>query len=86
MTPHQQMGLGALMVIGSIVTGYVVSCVVPAKHYPRTAGVLATNAVMAALTFAGVDPAAYIVVWLAIFSIFPIGYAIESDERFKNSN
>lgn len=74
------------MVIGSVVVGYIVSCVVPAKHYPRTAGVLAANAVLAAFTFAGVDPAAYIAIWFALFSLAPIGHAIDTDHRSKNSN
>lgn len=55
MTPEQKIGLGALMLMGAVVVGYIVSCIVPARHYPRIAGVLAANAVIAGLAVAGVS-------------------------------
>jgi hypothetical protein len=55
-TPEQKFGVGVLILIGAIVAGYIVRCVVPARHFPRTAGLLAANAVAAGLAVAGVEP------------------------------
>jgi hypothetical protein len=85
-TSNQLLGLGVLFVIGSIVVGYIVFCLVPAKHYPRTAGVLAANACMGGLTAAGIEPAAYIVVWMAFASMYALMHTVDSDIRGRNSN
>ena len=68
MTAEQKLGIGALFVIGAIVAGYIVYCIVPDRHYPRVAGALAANGIMAGLTAAGIEPAAYIVIWFALAS------------------
>jgi hypothetical protein len=82
MTPEQKLGLGALMLIGAIVVGYIVRCVVPARHYPRTGGFLAANASIAGLTVAGVEPAAHMIFWVAVASLYPAGiWAIEEDGK-----
>lgn len=84
MTDGQKIGLGVLFFIAAIVVGYIVFCLVPAKHYPRTAGVLAANALVAGLALAGFEPAGALTVWLATLSFFfVVFHAIEAD---KNSS
>ena len=63
------LGLGVLIGIGAIVVGYVVSQIAPKQHYPRIAGVLASDAVVGGLTYVGVEPAAYMLVWWVLFSL-----------------
>lgn len=70
MTQHQVYGLGTLMTIGAVLIGYIVYLIVPTKHFPIIAGVLAADAVMGALAFYGVDPAGEILVWFLLATGF----------------
>lgn len=84
MTGDQKIGLGALFFIAAIVVGYVVFRLVPAKHYPRTAGALAANALVAALALAGLEPAGTLTVWVAVLSfIFVTFHAFEADKNLR---
>lgn len=57
--------LGVLIGAGAIVIGYIVRMVVPNKHFPWTAGVLASNVVIAAFAYAGMKIAGIILpAWL----------------------
>jgi hypothetical protein len=84
-TPEQQFALGVLILIGAIVVGYVVRCVVPDRHYPRTAGLLAANALPAGLAVFGIEAAAYVVfilVFLTVRSLsFGFPWMLDVDEE-----
>jgi hypothetical protein len=74
-TPEQVgalIGLGALFVIGAIVVGYTVYRIVPDRHYPEVAGVLAAIATIAALAAAGIDPAPYILIIVVVIAIIAL--------------
>jgi hypothetical protein len=79
MTPEQKIGLGAIMLIGAVVVGYVVRCVVPKQHYPRVAGVLAANVSLAGLAVAGIEPAVSIIVFGSVLSVYAGFYAAGAD-------
>jgi hypothetical protein len=42
-------GLAVMLGVGAIVVGYLVYCIVPANHFPRTAGLLTANLVLGVL-------------------------------------
>jgi hypothetical protein len=52
------------MLIGAAVLGYIVHCVMPERHHPEIAGVLAALAAIAGLPAAGIEPAAIILIIL----------------------
>jgi hypothetical protein len=72
MRPGQSIGLGVLITVGAIVGGYLVYLLVPKKRI--VAGILAANAIIAAMALAGVDVAEAPVGWFAFFS-FLVGVA-----------
>ena len=68
---NQQIALGVLIGAASIVIGYVVARVMPKRHFPVLAGVIASNAIIAGLAYWGVDVAGKMVMWwLIITGIF----------------
>lgn len=67
-TQNWEMAVCVLAIVGATVAGYVVSCLVPAAHYPRTFGWLTAAAIMAGLTIAGVKPVADILAPFIAFS------------------
>jgi hypothetical protein len=74
MRPGQSIGLGVLITVGAIVGGYLVYLLVPKKHFRIVAGILAANAIIAAMALAGLDVAEALVGWFAFFS-FLVGVA-----------
>src|SRR5262245_31769602 len=68
MRPGQSIGLGVLITIGGIVAGDLVYLLVPKKHFRIIAGILAANAIMAALALAGVEVAEMLVGWFALLA------------------
>ena len=74
MRPGQSIGLGVLITVGAIVGGYLVYLLVPKKHFRIVAGILAANAIIAAMALAGVEVAETLVGWFAFFS-FLVGVA-----------
>lgn len=54
---REDAGLGVLIGVGAIVVGYLVYCIVPADHFPRTAGLLAANAFVGGLAHYGLPVA-----------------------------
>ncbi len=53
MMTNRGAGLAVLIAAGAIVAGYLVYRIVPPKHFPRTAGLLAANVIVGALAYAG---------------------------------
>jgi uncharacterized protein YPO0396 len=53
--------LALLVALGAAMVGYAVFRLVPEDHYPRVAGWLASNVIVAALALIGVEVAAEIV-------------------------
>lgn len=76
---HQMIGLGVLIGVGAILLGYVVRLFVPAKHFPWTAGLLASNAVVAACAYAGVSIAGVMIEGWLIASIFAFAISLRVD-------
>jgi hypothetical protein len=77
---YQAIALGVLIGVGAIVIGYVVRLIVPNKHFPRTAGLLASNAVIAALAYAKVTVAGTMLVWWLAVSFFAAYVTVTTDE------
>jgi len=50
--------------------------VVPARHFPRTAGLLAANAVAAGFAVAGIEPAAYVAGVLGFLTVFYMSFGV----------
>jgi hypothetical protein len=57
MRPGQPLGWGVLITVGAHCGGYLVYFLLPNKHLCIVAGILAANAVIAAMASAGVDVA-----------------------------
>lgn len=55
----QDLAVGIVAISSAIVGGYVVSCLVPQAHYPRTFGVMTANAILAGLALLGVQAVEY---------------------------
>lgn len=69
---NQEFGLGVLILVAAIITGYGVSRLVPKGHFPIIAGLLAGNALVAGLAVAGVAVAGHMVVWIALLSVWGV--------------
>jgi hypothetical protein len=63
--------MATLAISAAIVGGYIVSCLVPKAHYPRTFGVIAANAILSGLALLGVAAVAHadVLMWFLILSI-----------------
>jgi len=68
MTSSQIYGLGTLITIVAIVVGYCVYLLVPKRHFPVAAGVLAADAVIAGLALWGVAVAGDILIWFVVIT------------------
>jgi hypothetical protein len=79
MTEEQKVGLGVVIIAGAIVVGYLVSLVIPAKHFPRTAGLLSSNAVIGALAWGGVPVAGNLTLPFAYLSFFGVMCTVALD-------
>jgi hypothetical protein len=80
---YQAIGLGVLIGVGAILAGYLVKMVVPKKHFPWTAAVLATNAVVAVFAYWGVKIAGIMLPgWLTV-SMFAAAFAFRVDLYIK---
>jgi hypothetical protein len=56
---------------------------VPARHFPRTAGLLAANAIIAGLAVAGIEPAALLAPW-ALFASVCLGMYLLQDDWWES--
>lgn len=83
---YQMLGLGVLIGVGAIITGYIVRVIVPDKHFPWTTGLLATNAVVGAFAYAGVEAAGYMIVWWPIVSLCGGGFMLLADFDLKSKS
>jgi hypothetical protein len=67
---YQMIGLGVLIGVCAILLGYIVRLAVPNKHFPWTAGLLASNAVVALPAYAGVKIAGPLLMGWLLCSMF----------------
>jgi hypothetical protein len=81
---QQMVALGVLIGAGAIVVGYIVKLLVPKKHFPWTAGVLASNVVVAAFAYAGVKIAGIILPPWLIGSILVRSCSLIADFDIRN--
>lgn len=77
---NQAAGLGVLIGVAAIVAGYLVSCMVPANHFPRTAGLVTANAIIGSLAYAGVDVAGEMLGWALALS-YAAGLVLLGQDR-----
>ena len=86
MSSNQIVGLGLLIGLGAVAVGYLVSNLVPRQHFPRTAGVLATNAVIAGFAVAGVEVAAQMLGWFVLITVAAAWQLVgaDADERERS--
>lgn len=80
---NQMAGLGVLIGSGAIVVGYIVKIIVPNKHFPWTAGVLAANVVVAAFAYAGVKIAGTMLPAWLLGSMFAVSISLYADFLIK---
>lgn len=84
--PIEDLGLAVLIGVGAIVIGYIVRIIVPNKHFPWTAGLLATNAVVAGFAYAGVQAAGLMLVWWPMVSISVGAFTLIADFELKSKS
>ena len=80
---YQMIGLGVLIAVGAVLIGYIVRLVIPDKHFPWTAGLLASNAVIALPAYAGVKIAGPLLLWWLFCSMFAATASFIADMNLR---
>jgi hypothetical protein len=75
--PAAQQGLSIIIACAAVIAGYVVSLVIPSRHFPKTAGILVAIMIVAGLSYAGIQAASdFLTIWAAILGVLAVSCAI----------
>lgn len=80
---YQMIGLGVLIGVGAVLIGYFVRLIVPNKHFPWTAGLLASNLIVALPAYAGVKIAGPLLMGWLFCSMFAAPVSVIADQNLK---
>jgi hypothetical protein len=81
---YRMIGLGVLIGAGAILIGYIVKLVVPNKHFPWTAGLLASNVVVALPAYVGVEIAGPLLMGWLFCSMFVATASVIADLNLRD--
>jgi hypothetical protein len=79
MTPDlaTQQGLSIIIACASVIAEYIVSLVVPQRHFPKTAGILVAMMIVAGLSYAGIQAASdFLTIWATILGVLAVSCAM----------
>lgn len=74
---NREYALALVICVGAVLVGYGVFRLVPEHHYPRVAGWLAANVIVATLALLGVEVAGETVVLFFLISGFVVALAAD---------
>jgi hypothetical protein len=80
----QEIGLGIVMFMVALISGYLTYRVVPTRHFPRTTGLLTANAMLGVLIWIGMlSESAMFIILMSPGVAMPLYDADRKDHRRK---